>query len=111
MRVLLFVQTGDARPKSIGGNRRLDGEALNGRWDSRAIARAMQELAITEEVSAIGADRWWLVECENADAGRAAIECYEGGTGCTAGRVFRFDHCRSGRHPGRILASGGRQCQ
>ena len=42
--------------------------------------------------------RWWLVECENADAGRMVIECEHPTKQCDY-------HC--GDH-GRILASGGR---
>jgi len=61
-RVLLFVQTGDGRPKcfsSHGVNRSLytDGWRLS-------------ESALTAQGAA---DRWWLVECENAEAGREVI--------------------------------------
>lgn len=46
------------------------------------------------------ADRWWLVECENAKAGR---HCISGG--CEPYRCHRAD----GPMSCRILASGGKQ--
>jgi hypothetical protein len=73
-RVLLFVQRpDDARPKCAGGTSvdpygplSFHGGPLTklagGRWGSSVQAIAQRRAA-----------RWWLVECENADAGRAII--------------------------------------
>jgi hypothetical protein len=86
-RVLLFVQAGDARPKCVkqfGSDR----------------ARGLQYLGHLVRPD-IGTWLYWLVECENADAGREAI---------ASGRT----ELRSGFGGngsllvGRILASGGR---
>jgi len=98
-RVLLFVDRGRG-PKVWGGNRRWDGEPLSARWDSGAIAAAMQKLGILEEVKKLSAE-WWLVECENADDGRRLIDIDD----TKGSRVIQW----TGRTPnGRILASGGK---
>lgn len=83
MKVLLFVQTGDARPKCYAGVC----DAARGRgWiegdGSGFVFTARAALAKA------AADRWWLVECANADLGRMAITT----------QTEQF---------GRILASGG----
>jgi len=95
-RVLLFVSNGDGRPKCVGraflqGFR--DGiEHHNlggtGRYGTARMTRLMAR-----------ADRWWLVSCENAEAGR---HCIAGG--CEPYRCHRAD----GPLSCRILASGGR---
>lgn len=84
MKVLLFVQAGNARPKCASRETpcRVNGEW----WYSRRASEAKA-----------AADRWWLVECANAEDGRAVIAAmveYGGGVG--EGGL------------GRILASGGR---
>jgi len=89
-RVLLFVQTGDGRPKcfsSHGVNRSLytDGWRLS-------------ESALTAQGAA---DRWWLVECENAEAGRRVIDGEP--------HNYVMDNGVYATEPwGRILASGGK---
>ncbi len=62
MKVLLFVQSGNARPKCA--------KSFGGRAHS-----AMQYFArVRERLGSEGQpDRAWLVECENAEAGRDAI--------------------------------------
>lgn len=78
-RVLLFVQTGDARPKcakSFGDRRH---NALN---YFEAVRKRLGENGQPT--------RAWLVECESADLGRMAITT----------QTEQF---------GRILASGGRR--
>ena len=101
MKVLLFVQTGDARPVSTGA------PAQMGRLDG-----TLSPFSLTHRQARRlkAAARWWLVACENADAGRALIHAAEL---VAAARRFvgRKDApaCISGRLPeGRILASGGR---
>ena len=83
MKILLFTQTGDARPKCVkqfGADR----------------ARGLQYLGHLVRPES---GRWlyWLVECENAEDGRAII---------IQERVFDGTGIRSTL--GRILASGGR---
>jgi hypothetical protein len=72
-RVLLFVQSGDGRPKFEG----LLGPLGRVPWQRRpaALKTALGEYGIsTGQQHAIeAADRWWLVECANADAGRDVI--------------------------------------
>lgn len=95
MKVLLFVQTGDARPKAMKcpfeWERKPERVALQAaawRNCNPTPARCGAVLA-----AVIRADRWWLVECANAEDGRdiLAMNDYNGST-------------RS-----RILASGGRR--
>lgn len=90
MKALLFVQTGDARPKCEGEcwERMNDwGRRMRGTLRQRDLMRR--------------SDRWWLVECETARHGREVI---------ASGRT----ELRSGFGGdgsiliGRILASGGR---
>lgn len=99
MKVLLFVQTGDERPKCVG----------SGSWLARtgpfmecvqAIRDGRDVLQSQQEWRAANADRWWLVECENADAGRLIIACSRGECDSPEGCVCK--------NYGRILASGGR---
>ncbi len=78
MKVLLFVQTGDTRPKCV---KRFPPVL-------RHIKSGWEEWSVEYSKTAT-ADRWWLVECENADEGRTIIGC-----------------CPLDDH--RILASGGR---
>ena len=107
MRVLLFCQTGDGRPKYIGpayGPDDTHHRATIVRIDE-AVGRGMghNNLWATERVlSALrAADRWWLVECENAEAGRAyLLATVPGDLGQTIGYSLP-----SGV---RILAQGGK---
>lgn len=86
MKTLLFVQTGDGRPKCVP-TMRYERERL------------FSVPGWTPAHSDIGGDhdRWWLVECENADAGRRVI----------ASGVWRM---RDGAeaYEGRILAQGAK---
>lgn len=84
MKVLLFVQSGDARPKCVRERvlRYANGDIMWGpRW-SDAKHRA---------------DRWWLVRCKNADEGRRLI-----------GREGRMPQPFHEDIEGRIIASGGK---
>jgi len=95
-RVLLFVQNGNARPKRIATLTRA--RAIFYRDVGQEPDADESLLMLTGIQSAIqqAADRWWLVECENAQAGRVIIE--------HAGKPVL-------PHPlaGRILASGGKE--
>ena len=143
MRVMLFVQTGDARPKvarkygaaaiipyiDADDPWRADWRVATGGPDTycyvrsgnmiqRACSRgvhlyrrgdgsrgwalakrcAEREAAFRNVVRA--SDRWWLVECASADAGRLIIACSRGECDSPEGCVCK--------NYGRILASGGR---
>ena len=80
MRTLLFVRVGDGRPKCV---KQFGSDKARGLQYLGHLVRPEQ-------------GRWlyWLVECENAEAGRRVI----------AGGVLRGGN----RFDGRILASGGR---
>ena len=93
-RVLLFVQNeGDKRPK------------VAARWRNTVVERAVNNIewarandltgvAVTGPLRAVAAaDRWWLIECENAEAGRKAIK---------QSGFMDYSH-------GRVLASGGKR--
>jgi hypothetical protein len=80
-RVLLFVQTGDGRPKCVG------------RYSEGLTARQCEHRS--------AADRWWLVECENADAGRKVIAFVESLPADKRHTAECYDW-------GHILASGGK---
>lgn len=109
--VLLFVQTGDGRPKCAGrpasggslvsmgyASRRTYTKAIEGWWLSPGKQNATKH-----------ADRWWLVECENADAGRACIAAHNNpGSGKLRDVLIQAKGYLSG---GRILATGGRAAQ
>lgn len=102
MRTLLFVQNGEGRPKAWNPGReyvehppRIQMHADAWRLANPTPARCGARLC-----AVIRADRWWLVECENAEAGRATIAHEPFGAavhrvGCA---------CKNGR----ILASGGK---
>lgn len=107
MRTLLFVQTGDARPK------------VGGEYTYRAAQRYAGDSEMWMRVTALGkwmADRWWLVECEDADAGRAIIthdallHTSIGKAVEAVGPVVKSRDPNRVSEPvqGRILASGGR---
>ena len=91
-RVLLFVQTGDARPKCVKsfGDRRHN--AMN------------YFSAIAPRFGCEGQpERGWLVECPNAEAGRWAITNHHSHR---ANYICDSATCRC--DGARILASGGR---
>lgn len=109
----MFVQTGDGRPKCVP----------TPGWLSASDAQYVREMAEskpspwkkkhwTKAVDA--ADRWWLVECEGADAGRAIIAAKHDHKGrpldksrpflLTFRERFGYDRLTEGH----ILASGGR---
>lgn len=82
MRVMLFCQAGDARPKCV----------KSFGWiasDGGPSPRALQYLGAIRFGTHLQPDRGWLVECESAALGRMAIQT----------KTEQF---------GRILASGGR---
>lgn len=89
MKVLLFVQNGGARPKCVKsfGDRKRNALAY---FD--AIAKRFGSEGQPE--------RAWLVECDDAEAGR---HCIAGG--CEPYRCHRAD----GPMSCRILASGGKR--
>lgn len=111
MKVLLFCQTGDARPKCVG---RSCGPL--GYWARRPVGKDLREdpaaMVFVPGVGNYGgtnhmrvekhrADRWWLVECKNAEHGREVIACTE----------QTCEHQHYGQcvdDEGRILASGGK---
>lgn len=100
MRVLLFVQHGDARPKV----------AWTGA-SARRIAACYQRDAFRNHMardkrSVDFIPPWWLVECENADAGRAVIADVEHGKRIEA-KVEGF-YRGPASYQGRVLASGGK---
>lgn len=101
-RVMLFVQTGEGRPKCMGsyaGWSRPDFAPQQfAAWRGKeAGAKAANGGAFYQ---ALIADRWWLVECENAEAGRLIIALQVlKAWGAVADKA---------RETGRILASGGR---
>ena len=90
MKVLLFVQTGDERPKVSPTTAIQRSTLLTGKPGGPGSA-----LPTLVHV------RWWLVECENAEAGRATIEhvTLDDNSQCP----INCPCCG-----GRILASGGR---
>ena len=90
-RVLLFVQTGDGRPKSRMAIREYwthpERFAIHLKvWSADPDAPGDMQAAEL-------ADRWWLVECKDADDGRR--------------KIMFGDHTDGGT--GRILASGGKE--
>lgn len=93
MKVLLFVQTGDGRPKCVSVGRKASTAALCFQRDEFRNAQTSGPKDFVP--------RWWLVECENAEAGRTLIEMHE----TRHSPVIQW----TGRPPaGRILASGGK---
>lgn len=93
MRVLLFVQHGDARPKVAWQPRGF----FIGEWRPSDVLAAAP-VGVCREM---GDNAWWLVECANAEDGRDVIEweC-TGGSDTVLNKLCPF---------GRILASGGRR--
>lgn len=96
MKVLLFVQTGDARPKVAKQF------GVRAGWAEQYFAR----IRFGEPGQP---ERGWLVECANAEAGRVVIETHVQARkyGPDATVHFEFWDGVSKRH-GRILAQGGR---
>lgn len=90
MRVLLFVQTGDGRPKCVetpGWLSAKDAQHVREMSESHATPDSPHWIQVLDH-----ADRWWLVECLDAKHGRAVIA----GSRTLDSAEF-----------GRILASGG----
>lgn len=98
---MLFVQTGDARPKCEGRLGPL-GEIPWQRCPA-ALKAALGECGLSSEqqLAVESADRWWLVECKNAEAGRGTI--YIALNPPPVGSAFTTTF-----PVGRILAQGGR---
>lgn len=109
-RILLFVQTGDTRPTCVRIRKRVVFLVV-----VLPAASATRDLLLGPWTSA--RDRWWLVECENAEAGRSLIaeslwnhdthdnhwvaRCLQT-TALAHGRVVA-----SGAHPAAVLTGGG----
>ena len=104
MKVLLFVQTGDARPKCAGGAVHFTRAGYRTGYNCKIASDPVMS-ALGDSKTAWGwwttpgpwnalldSDRWWLVECETAYHGRKVIEAA----------------ARGEQTVGRILASGGR---
>jgi hypothetical protein len=98
-RVMLFVQTGSGRPKMVP----------TPGWLGEGDTQHVREMAASKPgpkcrqvwIRALGAaDRWWLVECENADKGRYAIIDYHHADWCKT-------HTSRTSPYGRVIASGG----
>jgi len=90
MKVLLFVQTGEGRPKCVKTWRTWKPSGESWVW-----------------LGASSGDRWYVVGCENAEAGRDIIA--ESGEGHPKWRRAHLDAAHMARRPspnGRILASG-----
>lgn len=97
MKVLLFVQSGDARPKCVKsfGDRRHSAESY---------------FAIVRKRLGEGGqpERAWLVQCGTADMGRTCIEATVASTKYGPGPSVHFDLWDGvAKRHGRILASGG----
>lgn len=107
-RVMLFVQTGAGRPKCVArlaAGLRTDYYAEAVHFKNGMVAWPLARQSWSSAV----ADRWWLVECENAEAGRALIAAkrsWRGDLLDKSGPVLVA--LPSGQlTEGRILASGG----
>lgn len=104
-RVLLFVQTGDARPKCYGPTTKAPEHARGNRYSLAFGCFDTVYGTHRQHEAQVAADRWWLVECANAEDGRFVIECDR-----EAGGVLRDHYASDGeRIYGRILASGGKR--
>lgn len=90
MRKHLFVQTGDSQPKCM---KRSAGWAYEGDW-----LNTVPPLAEHIRDRLLVTDRWWLVECDSADAGREVIR-YHHEAGAVSAPMPK----------GSILASGGKR--
>lgn len=127
MRVLLMTQTGSERPKVTHSPPDYYGPTELRFWLSEFVILMQGERAIwwkKYQKAAKDADRWWLVECANADAGRAIIASHDGSLACPACAGSGYGGYDSEGDPidpceaccgeamvaapaGRILASGG----
>jgi hypothetical protein len=101
-RVFLFVADKGGRPKVARYSPRVCDH-----WPSRlgqATCGSCHGTGYSVEpwVSSPNTDRWWLVECENAEAGRKSIAMFVDFNSHLPWKLPR----QFG--PGRILASGGR---
>ena len=128
MKMLLFVQTGDARPKCAGGAVHFTRAGYRTGYNCKIASDPVMS-ALGDSKTAWGwwttpgpwnalldSDRWWLVECEDADAGRAIIthdallHTSIGKAVEAVGPVVKSRDPNRVSEPvqGRILASGGR---
>lgn len=113
-RVLLFVQTGAWRPKCVPAT--VVGAVVWPRRSRRGEVREWFNLAARWWIRRSAwarirhADRWWLVECENAEAGRQIIAARIDHRGRPLDNTaYALYALKDGTvHTGRILASGGR---
>lgn len=77
MRVLLFVQNGDGQPK-CASPATMDRPALAPTWECAKLNNDGGDgnwwwFYRGAVLKMLRADRWWLVECENAEDGRVVI--------------------------------------
>lgn len=103
MRVRLFVQDGESLPKCVGSETTRHSEHSEIVWvNNPPPLRSRRAVLLSEEalVARDEADRWWLVECANAKAGRGTILALQA---AKVGEAFTCDF-----QLGHILASGGR---
>lgn len=106
MKVMLFTQRGDERPKCVA-------RYVTARYADRfaeAVRVAVRHIdnidASKPIIAAALADHWWLIEAENAEDGRKVI-AHNDGRACPEFSA-RFKECPVTCEAGRILASGGR---
>lgn len=112
-RVLLFVQNDwNGRPPRVrtactgGVHRRTGASRKHG-----APALSTRHLTATQARLLAQADRWWLVECDNAKAGRTLIALAAVVAACkrkVPGADVVLSPTRNRIPAGRILAHGGR---
>ena len=108
MKVLLFVQNGNARPKVAHANcpdsiSRRSGQRVRDAIATKGYLSNVQ-LRLSWGLWAVqvrAAGRWWLVECESAAEGRRTIRNADTPCDCETYQ------CKHGTF-GDILASGGR---
>ncbi len=94
-RVMLFMQSGDSRPKCV-------------KQFGADKARGLEYIGHLVRPEA-GTWLYWLVECVNADMGRTCVEAHVASTKYGPGPSVHFDFWSGvSRRHGRILASGGR---
>jgi len=100
-RILVMVQTGEGRPKCVGeasaDYRRFGMPLGSGEDRTRDWLVTMRALD-----AALRADRWWLVEAENAKHARALIGFKS--IGLHGGHIALGSEVRGGR----VIASGGK---
>ena len=95
MRVLLFTQSGSERPKVARYSPSVCAHRPTAAAPESCGCCRGTGYAVEPWASLKSTDRWFLVECENADAGRRLIAAFK----VHRGRIL---------HASRILASGGK---